>query len=60
MKATGSMSSPGDLIFHDSWQMHAMRTGAQPLLAFAGWIEVGDRRAIGWSDSVNRATSDVR
>ena len=39
----------GDLIFHDSWQMHAMRTRRQPLLAFAGWIEVGDRRAIGWS-----------
>ena len=39
----------GELIFHDSWQMHAMRTGDQPLLAFAGWIEVGDRRAIGWS-----------
>jgi len=39
----------GELIFHDSWQMHAMRTGEQPLLAFAGWIEVGDRRAIGWS-----------
>jgi len=39
----------GELIFHDSWQMHAMRTGNQPLLAFAGWIEIGDRRAIGWS-----------
>jgi len=43
----------GELIFHDSWQMHAMRTGAQPLLAFAGWIEVGDRRAIGWSEHNN-------
>ena len=42
---------PGDLLFHDSWQMHAMRTREQPLLAFAGWIEAGDRRAIGWSDS---------
>jgi hypothetical protein len=41
----------GELIFHDSWQMHAMRTGAQPLLAFAGWIEIGDRRAIGWSEN---------
>jgi len=39
----------GDLLFHDSWQMHAMRTGDQPLLAFAGWTETGDRRAIGWS-----------
>jgi hypothetical protein len=44
----------GDLIFHDSWQMHAMRTTKQPLLAFAGWIEVGDRRAIGWSDNANQ------
>jgi mannose-6-phosphate isomerase-like protein (cupin superfamily) len=39
----------GELIFHDSWQMHAMRTGGQPMLAFAGWTEAGDRRAIGWS-----------
>jgi len=39
----------GDMIFHNSWQMHAMRTGGQPLLAFAGWIEAGDRRAIGWA-----------
>jgi len=45
----------GELIFHDSWQMHAMRTGAQPLLAFAGWIETGDRRAIGWAE--NNTTS---
>jgi hypothetical protein len=29
--------------------MHAMRTLEHPLLAFAGWIEAGDRRAIGWS-----------
>ena len=43
----------GDLIFHDSWQMHAMRTREQPLLAFAGWIEAGDRRAIGWSEKVD-------
>lgn len=39
----------GDLIFHDHWQMHAMRAGDQPLLAFAGWLEAGDRRAIGWA-----------
>ena len=39
----------GDLIYHDSWQMHAMRTRDEPLLAFAGWLEAGDRRAIGWS-----------
>jgi hypothetical protein len=43
----------GDLIFHDSWQMHAMRTREHPLLAFAGWIEAGDRRAIGWSDKAD-------
>jgi hypothetical protein len=43
----------GDLVIHDSWQMHAMRTRAQPLLAFAGWLEAGDRRAIDWSESVN-------
>lgn len=41
----------GELIFHDSWQMHAMRSGDRPLLAFAGWLEAGDRRAIGWSDN---------
>ena len=40
----------GDLIFHDSWQMHAMRTGTEPMLAYAGWLDVGDRRAIGWSE----------
>jgi mannose-6-phosphate isomerase-like protein (cupin superfamily) len=45
---------PGDLLFHDSWQMHAMRSREQPLLAFAGWTEVGDRRAIGWSDNAVR------
>jgi len=49
---------PGDLIFHDSWQMHAMRTRAQPLLAFAGWMDVGDRRGIGWSDSVDITAQD--
>lgn len=41
--------APGDLIFHEAWQKHAMRTTAQPLLAFAGWVEPGDRLAIGWS-----------
>ena len=45
----------GELIFHDSWQMHAMRTGEQPLLAFAGWMEIGDRRAIGWADNNSSA-----
>lgn len=41
--------SPGDLIFHDRWQMHAMRTLDKPLLAYAGWLDAGDRRAIDWS-----------
>lgn len=40
----------GDLLYHDAWQMHAMRTGDQPLLAFAGWIEPGERSAIGWGN----------
>ena len=43
--------APGDLVFHDSWQMHAMRTRDKPLLAFAGWLDAGDRRAIDWSDN---------
>ena len=38
--------NPGDLILHSSWQWHAMRTHAEPLLAFAGWLEQGDRREI--------------
>ena len=41
----------GDLIYHKPWRMHAMRTGEQPLLAFAGWIDPGDRRSISWSAS---------
>ena len=41
---------PGDLIFHDSWQVHSMRTGKEPLLAFAGWIESGERKSIGWTE----------
>ena len=39
---------PGDLLFHDAWQMHATRTADQPLLAFAGWIEPGERLSIDW------------
>lgn len=46
--------APGDLIIHDSWQMHAMRTSEEPMLAFAGWLDVGDRRAIGWSENSAR------
>jgi hypothetical protein len=42
--------APGDLIFHERWQMHAMRTRDDPLLAFAGWLETGERKAISWSE----------
>jgi len=35
--------APGDLIYHYAWQMHAMRTTDQPLLAFGGWVEPGRR-----------------
>jgi mannose-6-phosphate isomerase-like protein (cupin superfamily) len=48
----------GDLIFHDSGQMHAMRTREQPLLAFAGWLDTGDRRAIGWSENTHNQPGD--
>ena len=37
---------PGELIVHEPWQMHAMQTGDEPLLAFAAWLEPGDRTAI--------------
>ena len=36
----------GELIVHEPWQMHAVRTGTEPLLAFAAWLERGDRCAI--------------
>lgn len=39
----------GDLVFHDAWQMHGMRTGATPFLAFAGWVEKGSRLGIGFA-----------
>ena len=38
----------GELIFHDAWQMHEMRTLDRPMLALAGWIDVGDRGGIAW------------
>jgi len=38
--------APGDLIFHDTWQMHATRTASQPFLAFVAWLEPGDRKHI--------------
>ncbi len=36
----------GDLILHDAWQMHAMRSRDLPLLTLAGWVEQGDRTAM--------------
>ena len=35
--------APGELIIHDAWQMHAIRTTDRPLLAFSGWIDPGRR-----------------
>lgn len=46
--------NPGDMIFHESWQIHAMRSGSEPLLAFAGWLESGSRHSISWGDGENR------
>lgn len=46
----------GDLVYHDSWQMHEMRTGDAPLLAIAGWVEPGDRTAIAWDPKRRGAT----
>ena len=37
---------PGELIVHERWQTHATRTGKHPLLAFAAWLEAGERSAI--------------
>lgn len=46
---------PGDLIFHAPWQMHAMRSGNQPVLAYAAWLEPGSREEIGWTDNPEKA-----
>ena len=35
--------APGELIFHNTWQMHAIRSTDKPMLAFSGWIEPGRR-----------------
>jgi hypothetical protein len=37
---------PGQVIYHSPWQGHAIRTHATPMLAFAAWLDDGDRRAI--------------
>lgn len=42
-------AQPGDLIYHAPWQMHAMRSGDRPVLAYAAWLDPGNREAIGWS-----------
>ena len=42
---------PGDLIYHDSWQIHSMRTRGEPLLAFAGWVEAGTRQSVNWHET---------
>lgn len=41
--------APGTMIVHDSWQNHAIRTGNTPFLAFAAWLDAGDRNGIAWS-----------
>ena len=41
----------GDLIYHAPWQMHAMRSGATPVLAYAAWLEPGNRNEIGFSET---------
>jgi len=39
----------GEIVVHEPWVTHAMETGPEPMLAFAGWMEPGDRRAIDWT-----------
>lgn len=38
--------SPGEVIYHAPNQLHAMRTQATPMLAFAAWLESGSRSNI--------------
>ena len=40
----------GEMIYHAPWQMHAMRSGAAPALAYVAWLEPGSRLDIGWGD----------
>lgn len=40
---------PGDVIYHAPWQMHAMRSADAPVLAYAVWLEPGNRLDIRWS-----------
>lgn len=46
---------PGDLIYHSPWQMHAMRSGNKPVLAYAAWLDPGNRQDIGWSEKAEKA-----
>ncbi len=41
---------PGDVIYHAPWQMHAMRSAETPVLAYAVWLEPGNRLDVQWSD----------
>lgn len=45
----------GDLILHRPWCRHGMRTGPEPLLAFAGWTQPGARLDIGFTDPASPA-----
>ena len=38
--------TPGDLIFHDSWQPHATQVGDQPFLAFVAWLDESPRDVV--------------
>ncbi|MEM7425568.1 MAG: dimethylsulfonioproprionate lyase family protein [Pseudomonadota bacterium] len=43
-------TEPGDLIFHDAWQVHATKTGDAPMLAFVAWLDEGDPNGIRWAE----------
>jgi hypothetical protein len=40
---------PGQVIVHDSWQVHATRTLDEPFLAFVAWLDPADRNSIKWA-----------
>jgi hypothetical protein len=40
---------PGQIICHDSWQVHATRTLDEPFLAFVAWLDAADRNSIKWA-----------
>ena len=37
---------PGQVVFHPSRQLHALRARSTPLLVFAAWLDRGERAAI--------------